>query len=95
MKLRDLSSLDDVHYSWTDGGFHRKFTHKEQNYEASLLPLAEVGSVCRILRMNQEDDVDNITAPIDERQVFMKRYRTFKVENLNDSIREFVLDYAV
>ena len=95
MKLRELSSTEDIRYSWTDGGFHREFTHKEKNYDRYSIFDRVCRRICRILKVQEGDSADNITAPIDEREVFMKRYRTFKVENLNDSIREFILDYAI
>lgn len=95
MKLREISSTDDIRYSWTDGGFHRKFSHNDKDYEASLLPFAECGSKCIIIRTDNCIDASVVTASLDEREVFRKTYQTFKEENINDSIRDFIMNFAV
>ena len=94
MKLREILAQDDIKYSWTDGGFHKEFTYNGKSYKASLLPFAMSGSACTIIKIDNKDDVNNVTASEDKRRVFYKRYNNFKSENITDSIREFLTDYA-
>lgn len=94
MKLKEVASIEGVTYSWVDGGFHKDFTYNDTQYQAALLPFASTGSACTILKVDDADDVSNITAPIDLRKVFYKRFADFKEVNLVNTIKEFIKDYA-
>ena len=94
MKLRELISAEGIRYSWRDGGYHKDFTYNNKDYQASLLPYASTGSACTILRIDDADDINNITASEDTRKVYYKRFNDFKEENLSDAVREFIKDFA-
>ena len=95
MNLKELANTAEIHYLWTDGGFHRKFSHKDIEYEASLLPQAEYGSTCIIIKIDRSLDTRSVTAPVDDREVYHKRYATFKEEDLINSIKDYLVNYAM
>lgn len=82
----------DVEYSIVDGAFHKSFSKEGINYEAVLAPFAMTGSACTIIKIDDIDDVNNITAPVDTRTVLYRRFNNFKKENLINTIKEFMLD---
>ena len=94
MKLKELISPEGIKYCWTDGGYHKDFSYNDKQYHAFLLPFASTGSACTILKIDDADDINNITASEDTRKVFYKRYNDFKENNLTDAIKEFIKDYA-
>lgn len=94
MDLKEIVYPNGTRYSWIDGGYHQRVSYKEAEYDVILLPFAMTGSACTILRVTDTDDPNNVTRSSDERRVFYKRYNDFKVENIDDSIKEFIRDYA-
>lgn len=95
MKVKELTTLEGIEYSIVNGGYHKTFHHNDKTYRASLLPFAMNGSACTIIKIDNEDDVNNVTASDDTRKVFYKRFSTFKKENLMEAIKEFIIDYAL
>lgn len=94
MRLRDIINHEDVVYSKVDGGYHKDFSYNGKNYKAHLAPFALSGSACTIIKIDDLDDVNNVTAPEDKRKVFYKRYIDFKEKNIIDAIIKFITDYA-
>lgn len=90
MTKKEIYCADGIVYSFTDGGYHKDFTYGDMNYSASLLPNAMTGSYGMVLKVDNKDDINNITAPEDKRRVFFKRFNSFKEENLSKTIREFL-----
>lgn len=82
-------TIDGIQYSMVDGCYHKTFKHNKVTYEAVLAPFAMVGSACTISRITDTDDPNNITAPVDERTVYYKRFSTFKSSNLHETVNEF------
>ena len=92
MRIRELMNLD-VEYSLIDGAFHKNFDRRGINYEAVLTPFAMTGSACSIIKIDDVNDINNVTAPVDSRTVLYKRFNDFKKQNLIDTIKEFMLEY--
>ena len=90
MTRKDIYGQDGITYSFHDGGYHKDFTYEGKNYTAALMPNAMTGSHCTILRIDNKDDINNITASEDKRKVFFKRFNNFKEENLSQTIKEFL-----
>lgn len=90
MTKKEACGTDRIVYSLMDGGYHKDFTYKGKNYSCSLLPNAMSGSSCTILKIEDKDDVNNVTASESSRTVFLRRFSNFKEENLSKTIKEFL-----
>lgn len=89
MEKREVITPEGITYSYTDGCYHKEFNYHKTHYKATLNPFAQIGSACTILKMTDIDDPASITAPVDLRTVFYKRFSDFKSVNLTRTIKEF------
>ena len=87
---REIITPEGITYSFTDGCYYKEFSRNKVHYKVTLSPFAQSGSACTILKITDIDDPNNITAPIDSRTVYYKRFNDFKPANLTKTIKEFI-----
>lgn len=86
MLLKDLKHID---YSFVNGCFYKEFTHEGVLYKAELQPYPVKGSQCIIRRIDNKEDIKNVTASEDSQLVFRKGALAFNEDSLREAIKEF------
>lgn len=88
--LRLIYDPKTIKYSRENGCFFREFEYKGMFYRAELQPLAVYNSCCVIRKIEDREDVNNITASEDSQRVYFKSNIPFNILSLSRCLKEFI-----